>query len=152
MNKIQLRRWKKVSLGLVGASYPSMTAARRTQLQASVEEFFDKLTYNCELNTITDWDGNGGSTPVSLALNDHLEGHRHYHAVTGGEKRNRFANNVSCCVRAGFDLAVKPSAGVVGFTVGDVRAIFNRRIPSWVTEFFGKPLSADIADSEGVWI
>jgi hypothetical protein len=39
---------------------------------------------------------------------------------------------VHCCVRAGIDFASEPSAGVVGFTAGDVRRMWPDGVPDWV--------------------
>lgn len=43
---------------------------------------------------------------------------------------------VRCCIRAGIDLACEPSAGVVGFTVCDLRRMFPEGIPDWVNSGF----------------
>ena len=40
---------------------------------------------------------------------------------------------VACCVRAGFDCAVKPSMGVLGFTAGQIRRMYPEGVPDWVT-------------------
>lgn len=39
---------------------------------------------------------------------------------------------VVCCIRAGMDFAAAPSAGVIGFTAGDLRAMFPEGVPDWV--------------------
>jgi hypothetical protein len=39
---------------------------------------------------------------------------------------------VHCCIRAGLDMAVAPSMGVVGFTAGDVRKMYPEGVPDWV--------------------
>ena len=36
-------------------------------------------------------------------------------------RHDRWCGPPSCCIRAGLDVAVAPSGGVVGFTVGDIR-------------------------------
>lgn len=45
---------------------------------------------------------------------------------------DRCAGPVRCCVRAGLDCAVAPSAGVLGFTAGDVRRMYPDGVPDWV--------------------
>lgn len=45
-----------------------------------------------------------------------------------------------CCIRAACDVAVAPSAGVLGFTVGDLRQMWPEGIPAWVNKFFITPL------------
>lgn len=39
---------------------------------------------------------------------------------------------VNCCLRAGIDFACEPSAGVIGFTAGDVRRMYPEGVPEWV--------------------
>lgn len=39
---------------------------------------------------------------------------------------------VSCCLRAGIDFASEPSAGVLGFTAGDIRRMYPEGVPDWV--------------------
>lgn len=39
---------------------------------------------------------------------------------------------VRCCIRAGLDCAAAPSAGVVGFSAGDVRRMYPEGVPDWV--------------------
>ncbi len=46
----------------------------------------------------------------------------------------RFYGPVHSCVRAGLDMACEPSAGVVGFTAGDLRRMYAPDpVPDWVT-------------------
>jgi hypothetical protein len=152
MNKTQLSRWKRFSDGLAAKAYPHLTRARRKRLRAEIAEFIDILTCNYELSRITDWDGNGGSVHVCdelsrFLLDRNYELERHGESVTG-----RFGLMLSACIRAGFDVAVAPSAGVLGFTVGDLRAIFPRGLPQWVQGFFEKPISGRTRASTGVWL
>ncbi len=39
---------------------------------------------------------------------------------------------VHCCIRAGLDFASAPSAGVLGFTAGDLRRMYPDGVPDWV--------------------
>jgi hypothetical protein len=43
---------------------------------------------------------------------------------------------VRSCIRAGLDLACEPSAGVVGFSAGDIRRMYPEGVPDWVKAFF----------------
>lgn len=45
---------------------------------------------------------------------------------------DQWGGPVRCCIRAGLDMAVAPSAGVVGFTAGDLRRMYPRGVPKWV--------------------
>ena len=53
--------------------------------------------------------------------------------VLGDAIRELYLSPVACCVRAGFDCAVKPSMGVLGFTAGDIRRMYPEGLPDWVT-------------------
>lgn len=153
MNKVQLRRWKKVSIGLARDCHPHLTEARRAQLVDQVEGCIDTVVWNYELENIHNWDGHKGSACVCDGVSNYVDEH-HYHVrtSTGEPYENRFGLQIRACVRAGFDLAVAPSAGVTGFTVGNLRTIFHRRLPQWVKTFFTPPLAGRIADDEPVWL
>lgn len=49
---------------------------------------------------------------------------------------DRYADPVKACLRAGLDIASSPSAGVCGFTAGNIRAMYPDGIPEWVAAFF----------------
>jgi hypothetical protein len=67
---------------------------------------------------------------------------------------------VRCCVRAGLDMASAPSAGVVGFTVGDLRRMYRGHIPDWLNWQFihrktKKPIdlnSKRLKDGAELWL
>ena len=44
----------------------------------------------------------------------------------------RYYNPVTCCVRAGLDMTAQPSAGVLGFTAGDMRGMYPAGVPDWL--------------------
>lgn len=44
---------------------------------------------------------------------------------------DQWCGPVNCCLRAGLDMACAPSAGVVGFTAGDVRRMYPDGVPEW---------------------
>lgn len=157
MNKQQLQRWKKVSIGLAKNAYPSMTPARRKRLIAEIKEFIATVTYNFDLDQIEDWDGNRGECYVCDELSDFLWNNRYeFERERKGWTdvvQGKFGNTLSCCIRAGFDMAVAPSAGVIGYTAGDLRRIFDGRLPGWITARFGDPSALVLAgDHEGVWL
>lgn len=85
---------------------------------------------------------------------------------------DQWGGPIRCCIRAGLDLAASPSMGVVGFTAGDLRAMYPEGVPDWVqngdwsTQRFQacsiglipvecepdpKPFS-EIPDEQGVWL
>lgn len=151
MNKQQLKRWNQVALGLAKHT-GTMTDKRREKLLDAVEDCIDWIVARHDLSEIRDWDGNEGSAYVCDDMSDYMWENR-YEMERGGEMHyGRFGNAIGMCVRAGFDLAVAPSAGVVGFTVGDLRSVFPRGIPDWVNGFFETPITANTPSSAGVWL
>jgi hypothetical protein len=44
----------------------------------------------------------------------------------------QWGDQVRCCLRAGLDFASAPSAGVIGFTAGDLRRMYPEGVPDWV--------------------
>lgn len=49
------------------------------------------------------------------------------------KRQEQFCGPVTCCIRAGLDMAVSPSAGVLGYTAGDLRKMYTEGVPDWVT-------------------
>jgi hypothetical protein len=166
VDKIQMKRWTETSKGMAKNLFPTITEARRKRLIIEVEDFIDYVCSFYPLQDIQDWDGNLGSVYVCDELDDYLyrNGFRHfnnrfdpYHkSKVEVERETRFANLISCCVRAGFDLAVKQSGGVLGFSVGDFRQIFNGEVPDWARwsgkEYSEGPYSEDIPDECPIWL
>ncbi len=62
--------------------------------------------------------------------------------------------------RAGLDMASEPSAGVVGFTIGDLRRMYPEGLPEWIAGGFHGPRGgrvsprtvAKLPDSTAVWL
>ena len=46
--------------------------------------------------------------------------------------QDQWGGPVRCCVRAGLDTASAPSAGVLGFTAGDIRRMYPEGVPEWI--------------------
>jgi hypothetical protein len=76
-----------------------------------------------------------------------------------------WGSRIRCCLRAGLDLASEPSAGVAGFTAGDLRRMYRGQVPAWLADGFytGSPFEplpedaepsdfATVPDEAGVWL
>lgn len=163
MNALQYDRWKALSSGLA-RSYEALTPRRRKLLLEEVENCIDWVVCN-GLDTVEDWDGGvrvDGSPYYEAAgtrVDDYLWQHRYEFERESrhGEVelvRGRFGDMLSACVRAGFDMAVAPSAGVIGFTVGDLRDACGGSIPDWIADRFGENRQAllEAERNEGVWL
>lgn len=46
----------------------------------------------------------------------------------------RWESPISCCIRAGIDFAYSQSAGVLGFTAGDLRKMYPEGVPDWIKD------------------
>jgi len=57
-----------------------------------------------------------------------------------------------CCIRAGFDVAVSQSAGVLGFTAGDLRRMYNGVVQDWTTSLDLDTPFEQIPDDEHIWL
>lgn len=161
MNELQLARWKQLSTGLA-RSHTDLTPARKKKLLAEVEECIDWVVCN-GLETVIDWDDSANIDGIQwdcagTRVDDYLWDNRYEferenkHGVD--VVRGRFGEMLSACVRAGFDMAVSPSGGVVGFTVGDLRDIFDGHVPDWISDQFAenKPALLSAGREEGVWL
>jgi hypothetical protein len=49
------------------------------------------------------------------------------------KRQEQFCGPATCCIRAGLDMAVAVSGGVLGFTAGDLRKMYPEGVPDWVT-------------------
>lgn len=128
-----------------------MTRKRRRKLVSAVRDAVDWIACN-GIESIQNWDD--GPDYVCDRMTDWLDdnGYLHYRRSDDAERGNRFACQVSACVRAGFDVAVSPSAGVLGFCASDLRQACRGKIPKWVRDFFEPPLPIDAAGNEPIWL
>lgn len=148
MTPEQFERWQDFGSRMARHGWPHATEARKVQIAMAVEDFISR--YREVAGEIDNWDGGG---PGSIYLCDDLKTWLwdNYAYREDGEQ-TRFEVQVSCCVRAGFDRAVYPSAGVVGFDVGMLRRMYDGEIPAWVIEGYEPPITADTPDDTGVWL
>ena len=94
----------------------------------------------CDLMSHFEWDGLC-DIPFPKKMLDRLERLEESDADGAGEKTDeirqdmidRWYGEVHCCVRAGLDFACEPSAGVMGFTAGDLRKMYPEGVPDWIT-------------------
>ena len=153
MTPEQYDRWKDFALRMARNAFPDATEARRGKIAAEIEGFFSWYD-DADVNEVVDWDN--GPSYIGDAVDSHLDRHRHYRYIerTGEEIEhgNRFVNQVSCCIRAGLDRASRPSGGVIGFTVGDLRRMYPEGLPDWVISGYEPPITPETPDDMGVWL
>lgn len=148
MTRKQFKRWREFSTRMAMHAYPDATEARTKKILWHVECFIDRMEH--VRKDTEDWDGNKGEIYVCDWLMDFVDETMHVHEEWGRE--TKFESQVACCIRAGFDRAVYPSAGVIGFDVGMLRRMWDGKIPKWVTKGFEPPITAATPDSAGVWL
>ena len=152
MTRQQYRRWYDFARRMALRGFPDATPARRAKIAKKVRHILWIL--EDDVPDIVDWDN--APSYVCDAVDRLLSEDRYHERYSkNGEVKecgNRFLNQVSCCIRAGLDMASEPSAGVVGFTVGDLRRMYPFGLPAWVAIHFTTPITADVDDAAGVWL
>lgn len=183
MTRLQFRRWYGFALRMaVRGLSPNLPKKSIKFIREQVEDFFfdiyredswyQKNTGKGMIERIKDWDNSDhegierGHTlycvgdKVTLQLEE-----ENPFRWNGTDKQyedwdEKWGGRVRCCIRAGLDCASAPSAGVAGFTVGDIRRMYPHGIPTWIFEDWtmaktGKPAdlnSKKIKDKVGVWL
>jgi hypothetical protein len=147
----------------------------RKELRGHVTEILCQLddgAFACHWDHIVDWDNNtrlpDDDGTCGFAWNDgrmllcDFMSEYCWDTNLEREKTDRHGNcevvetkmeiALRCCIRAACDVAVAPSAGVLGFTVGDLRLMWkNRTLPKWVRDFFEGDIVA-ASDTSSVWL
>lgn len=67
-------------------------------------------------------------------------------------QESKLYRNITAIIRASLDVAIQPSAGVGGFTVGDLRKMYPEGLPEWVQQFFEHPIKRSAKNAEPVWL
>lgn len=52
---------------------------------------------------------------------------------------DRYEHPVHCCIRAAMDVVYDSSAGVLGFTAGNIRAMYPEGVPKWIVDGWERP-------------
>lgn len=173
MTRKQFRRMTVIAVRMVPTA---INGGRwRKELRDHVGEILYRLNDNafaCHWSHIVDWDNNtplpdddgtcgfawsDGRYLLCDFINEYCWDNR-----LEKEKEDRYGNcevidtkmgiALRCCIRAACDVAVAPSAGVVGWTVADLKQMWkNRSLPKWVKEWFEGDFST-FPDDASVWL
>ena len=180
MTRDQSENWRQFAQRMAFAIYRDRTTTRRDRLVKEVGHLIDVFLSNYPakdrgwgcLADVDRWDGSlmRPGEPYDQYRKraaypcDSFDGYvwdRGYIRETrGGEERGEFGSAIMCCIRAGFDVAIEPSAGVLGFDMGDIRAMFPEGFPPYVAAYLagftddeGAPVDvAAMADDVRVWL
>ena len=182
MTREQYDRWRDFAVRMARHGFPRYREANRKKIEGFVRDFFwinfdgdEKMIADVE-----SWDGGvcddigefeTHDINVSLRrpgdrVGEYIETATHDEFASTyrgweGEDRDDFwryrrksiwCGPVHCCVRAGLDVVAAPSAGVAGFTVGDLRRMYPEGLPDWVAGWFETPITAETPDDLGVWL
>jgi hypothetical protein len=151
MTKEQFDRWRDFAIRMAEHGYPRATERRRDKILEEVKDYFGEREFQQDWPTIDDWDHNEEFGSVDDDVIEYFDRYRHWQRDIGTYDGG-FYNQVSCCIRAGFDMAVKQSGGVLGFTAGDVRRMYNGAVPDWIAgQDWDMPFER-IPDDAPVWL
>lgn len=180
MTPFQADDWKQFAQRMAFAHYIDRTERRRARLVNEVGDIIDIFLsnyplrdrgYGC-LRDVDCWDGSvmrkgepweeyrrRAAYPCD-SFDGYVWDRGYIRETKDGEERGEFGSAIMCCIRAGFDVAVHPSAGVLGFTVGTLRTMFPEGLPPYLAAYWaemrddkGNPIDfAACSDSDGVWL
>lgn len=155
MTRLQFDRWQQFALAMAARGFVASTPARAEKRVYWAREFFALLENDAEWQEWNGWDasepGAGYCTDWFTEWCQVLPGYGTFGDRNPDRWRWPFADELHCCLRAGLDVAASPSAGVLGFRVGDLRRMFPDGLPDWVAAFFTPDL-AEAEDREPVWL
>ena len=128
------KKWMQFSCRMVIYAMNHHTPERKTKVLKKVVEFI-----NLYRDTkIVGWDADHEDYMcLSDEIDDYFEDG--WKVTTHGDiTQTRFFRDICCAVRAGIDVVLPDQwqAGVVGFTAGDVRAMYPKGLPQWLQETF----------------
>lgn len=147
MTRLQFDRWQAFSKGLV-LSY-DCTPRRREKLLYEMGAYFGWIEKMGWWRGMRSWDESDDGAPYPGDLfYETFDEYCHWSETRQDE--GRFHSQLSGAIRAGIDVASEPSAGVIGFTIGDVRLAFGGEIPDWFRELY--PGIEKGEASAGVWL
>lgn len=163
MEQLQKERWIEFSVALARC-FKHHYGKKLFALQEEIESAIDWVCCN-GIEQFVDWDHSKPPKNPAHGMNNSVSSRVSQYLWDAGLERERetkrggievvhtaLGERVLACVRAGFDVAVEPSAGVVGFSVGDLRRAFRGSIPDWVSEFFPPGALAEATDAQAVWL
>lgn len=139
MKQITIQRWKEFTKAYI--NYAPITDARKARLLRESEYFIGMFSDESEPDET--WDEYVGD-----AFTAHFEDYLEHIFVntsdwTGGyykDNSHYFVIQLECALRAGINAASGGYGGVIGFTVGDIREMFDGEIPGWVARNYYREL------------
>ncbi len=153
MRKILHERWKEFARRMIfNGGMTNITDHRKQLLWSEIESFID--SYRQE--PVDGWCGEYCLCDYFRETFGQTYGQDILRKTGGGlfsslemsEDPRKFYNQLEIVARASID-SVTGGDGVIGYTVGDLRAMFDGAIPRWLTQQY-KGLSNCTPDSAGI--
>jgi hypothetical protein len=131
--------------------YAHLTEARRKKLWAEIEPFLQR----CVENHGKGWEtrDKNGDHPCDLFEDWFKEYDIRWHAARHGKERNNephgYCYTAKAICRAACDLLDGQEA-IIGWTVGDLRRVFDGSIPEWFSQLYTEPARLGAAKDEAL--
>jgi hypothetical protein len=131
MDDTQVEHWKDLALRFICVGLGDITIARKVRLWIEAEAFIEGYRYE----PIDGWDN---AYCLCDVFRDHfskyIEDIWDDRAGTQKENPRYFANQIEIALRASVGLACESNpTHIIGYTVGDLRAMYAGQIPEWIT-------------------
>ncbi len=145
-------RWLEFALNL--ANVLDVTHARKERIKEEIKSFitmYSPDSYEYADKPILGWDISSKEWEC-IGTHTHEFFDKYEVRDKHGDYVGKFYNQLLSCIRAGLDVAVPDmnSGGVLGFSVGTIRAAYNDNIPQWLNEVIG--LKGDEPADTPLWL
>lgn len=181
MTQLQYARWKNFALRMAKTCWTNEDTPKQDFVVKKVENFFWRYLDGdtALIRSIVSWDESDGDNcymcdTFSEFKWDHsaryfatVEQKKKLDELWDADEQDEFDEMedeildihfapVACCIRAGLDVVAKPSLGVIGFTVCELRKMYNNKIPKWLNKFMDmnqNPVDMNVGNCNvGVWL
>ena len=130
-NQMKTARWVDFAKRMVNIY--DATPERKEKLINEIKGFIE--IYNVGDREIAGWDTTlvNGDMCVGSLFDEYFEEYETWNPKLE-EYTGKFHNQLSCAIRAGIDIVTQEwGGGVLGFDVGDLRKMYDGKIPQWVS-------------------
>ncbi len=156
MENQQLERWKSVARAMCHSLWPDLTERRRERLWTEIEPFIE---YRLD-EPVDGWQGEyclcdrfyeWFYEPFGRSIDKQYKQADSFVGWEMDDNPRHFYNQLRCVIRASLNAIFQNDIGVIGFAVGDVRRVFDGKIPDWFAkQYVG--LTEDSPDAAAIWL
>lgn len=183
MNRVQYRRWKDFAIRMSLKGWPVRQVMGKTHqaiVIPAVVDFFHEMEwdYSSDIIRMESWDdtrtdhskkdpyGHSLHGPyVCDIVSEMLSEYNPYYWDSEEYDKayeswdDKWGGRIRACIRAGMDLAVEQSGGVLGFTKADIEHMYPEGVPKWIQKGWIKGNGEErpvmweaISKTEGMWL